>query len=124
MRTNRTITVAAGTPVNLATGGTTALAKGVQPMWVSRVFIQMLVGGSGYGIIYDGVLPGRLPNAAGSASPDVTAHLAASPSAVAPGGSYGDGDQFRDEVAIDANQIWIDGSHSGDLIAASFVPKT
>jgi hypothetical protein len=122
MRVNRTLTIAAGTPFNLGTGKSTAVPLATPPLWVSRVFIQMLVGGTGYGIIYDGVAYGRLPNAAGTQYPDVTAHLAAAQGSN-PGGAYGNGDQFRDEVSIDANTVWVDGSHTGDLVAAGFDPK-
>jgi hypothetical protein len=123
MRVNRTITVNAGTPVNLGTGLTTAVPQNTPPIWVSRWIAQMLIGGSGYGIIYDGVGLGRLPNAAGNAQPDVTAQLNPA-TATATGGSIEDWDKSHDRIGINVLEIWIDGSHTGDLIAASFVPET
>ena len=116
-RLNRTITIAAGTPINAVTGTTTGPAAGSQPVWASRYFVQMLIGGTGYGLVYDGVPISRPPVAG-----DLTAQLA-TPSDSAPGGSYEDWDKSLDRGGIDMNEVWIDGSHTGDTVAVSFVPK-
>ena len=113
-RINATLTVASGTPINLATGTTTA-APG--PVWASRYFIQMAHGGTGLGKVYDGVPASRSLTAA-----DLTAELAPATS-TAPGGSTEDWDKSGDRGGIDINEVWIDGSNTGDKVYASYVPK-
>lgn len=116
MRVNHTYTVTSGTPINMATGTSGAPSSGdFQPVYASRVFIQMLHGGTGLGYVMDGIPPGTTP-AAGT-NGHLTAELAAA-SLTAPGGSYSDADP---NVAggIDIRRLWIDGSHSGDTVMVS-----
>ncbi len=103
-RYNRTITVTAGTPIQLST---------VQHANVRALFIQMAIGGSGYGAVMAGILNGRVPSK--TASTDLTAQLAPS-SSTAPGSSYSD----SNEKGVDLYTIWVDGSNSGDLIIVSY----
>lgn len=117
MRVNTQITITAGTPVNLLTGLTTAYTG--PPVYASRVFIQMKHGGTGLGYVMDGIYQ-RVPSA--SAASDLTAELSPA-SSTAPGGSYEDWDKAMDRGGVDISQIWIDGSHSTDVVLASYVPK-
>lgn len=117
-RLNSTLTISANTPINAVTGTSTALQSGSQPVWASRYFVQMLPGGSGYGKVYDGV-----PLSRALASTDLTATLGASTAATQPGGSYEDWDKTGDRGGIDMNEVWIDGSHTGDTVVLSYVPK-
>jgi len=118
-RINRPITVAAGTPVNLATGTTQPASE---PVWAWEYFVQMKSGGSGKGLIYDGV-PASRATGTGIVAGDLTVELAPAAGPVNPGGSYDNADYSNDRGGIDINEIWIDGSHTGDVILASFVPK-
>lgn len=113
-RINATLTIASGTPINLATGTASAAPA---PVWASRYFIQMAHGGSGYGKVYDGVPASRSLTAA-----DITAELAAA-TAIAPGNAFEDWDKSGDRGGIDVNEVWIDGSNTGDKVYASYVPK-
>lgn len=113
-RINATLTVNAGTPINLATGTTSAAPA---PVWASRYFIQMAHGGTGLGKVYDGV-----PASRNLAATDLTAELPPA-TATSPGGSYEDWDKSLDRGGIDVNEVWIDGSNTGDKIYASYVPK-
>ena len=58
-RINKTLTVTASTPINIATGLTAAGGMTnygrLAPVWVRSVFIQMLLGGTGYGVVMDGI---------------------------------------------------------------------
>lgn len=103
-RVGRIITVAAGTPVQLAT----------QSTLVRRIFIQMQAGGTGMGYVMDGVTVGTTP----VANTNPTVQLAAA-TASAPGGNYSDASQTS-AYDIDLQKIWIDGSHTGDTILVSY----
>jgi hypothetical protein len=122
-RINRTLTVSAGTPVNvgqtLMTGSavTTAIPQSVAPVWASRMSLQALLAANG-GVVYvmGGISYGRIPSASGK---DLTVILAAGTS-TAPGGFFSDSDPT---ALIDLNGFWIDGAHTGDTVQASCVPK-
>ena len=127
MRVNQTLTVASGTPINVATGMTAAqlAAAGYGPVggpfnipdkWAKRVFIQMLHGGSGLGYVMDGIRGGRIP--ASTSAGDVTAELAPA-SSTSPGGVYSDFDA-NPYAGINLAITWIDGSNSGDTVKTSW----
>lgn len=103
VRVNRTITVAAGTPVRLAT----------THIYAAKIFIQMQTGGSGRGFIMAGIPSGTTPAATTSAH--LTAELSPA-TATGPGGSYSDSDYS----GIDLSLIWVDGSNTGDKITFSY----
>lgn len=129
-RFNKAITVVAATPINVATGMTsaqmvTAGFSQIPRQLVKRVFLQMKVAGTGLGYVMDGIRgqtsatqQWRVP--ASSVSGDLTAQLAPA-TATAPGGSYGDSDP---NAGIDLSQTWIDGSVNGDVITVSYDTKT
>jgi len=128
MRENMSITVVAGTPINVATGMTAAqmatagITAAIPQKLANRVFVQMLHGGSGLGYVMDGILPrGRVP--ASSASGDLTAELAVA-TAGAPGGSYSDGAPNDAGLDVDLALMWVDGAHSGDVIKVSYFLKS
>lgn len=132
MRINTTFTIAAGTPINVATGMTatqmTSNGYGakIPSLYVSRVFIQMLPGASaGIGYVMDGIYG---VNAAGTGprvpastnAADVTAELAPAIS-TAPGGSYTDIDNsYTGTIGIDLSKMWVDGAHTGDTVKISY----
>ncbi len=129
-RQNFTVTVIAGTPINLATAMTSAqmLAAGytyVPRKMINRILVQLLIGGTGAGYVMDGIRgvtsaaqQWRVP--AATTSTDLTAQLAPA-SATAPGGSYSDSDN---EHGIDISGCWVDGSHTGDTLQVSFDSRT
>jgi hypothetical protein len=106
VRSNRSITVVAGTPVQLSTTSIT----------VRAVFIQMAIGGTAAGYVMAGIPSGTTPSKATAAH--VTAQLAPA-SATAPGSSYSD----VNEGGIDLSLIWVDGDNSGDKIIVSYDRK-
>ena len=116
MRVNKQITVTAGTPVHLVTGLTGATAPLPDPVIVRHLRCQMKTGGTGRGSVMGGIYGGRVP--AATAVEDLTAELEPA-TATAPGGKYEDWDQVR-PASIDANSFWVDGSHTGDVILASY----
>lgn len=116
MRLNKTATIVAGTPINVAT------LLGLDPnfpVYARRWTVQPLAGGSGLVYVMDGVKPrGTVP--ASTTSGDLTAELAPA-TATAPGSFYediyeADADNQGD---IDLSLSWIDGSNSGDTVAVS-----
>jgi hypothetical protein len=110
-RYNKILTVAAGTPIQLATVSTP----------VNRVFIQMLAGGSGLGYVMDmsNYRAGTVPVA--TTSGNLTAQLCASTSATVPGCSYSDtSGAAPGSDAIDLAFLWVDGGNSGDQIVVSW----
>lgn len=117
MTVNQRFTIAAGTPINVATGGAASFPN-TQPVWAKSVFIQMRTGGSGIGYVMSGIQPGRVPSAANAS--DLSSELyAASPTG--PGGAYSypePGNTYRGD--IDVNQIWIDGTHTGDTVTVTY----
>lgn len=123
-RKNITITITAGTPVNVGqswdkqTTVTTAVARSTPPIQCQRLAITVLAASSG-GIVYvmDGTAYNTVPAATTSAN--LSAQLSPG-TATAPGGSYSD---FDPAAGIDLNGLWIDGAHSGDTVAVTFVPK-
>ena len=110
MRINRQVTVSAGTPVNIWTGTGTA---DTVPAMARAVLIQMKHGGTGIGYVMAGISRNRTPSASNSS--DLTAELAPA-SATAPGGSYSD---ESEQMGIDVNSIWVDGSVTSDVIVVS-----
>jgi hypothetical protein len=116
-RINQTFTIAAGTPINVASGTTTTASNA--PVYAARVFIQMLSGCSscGQGYVMDGINYPRVPSH--SNSTDLTATLAPATS-TAPGGSYSDNSLGNNGQLIDVNRLWIDGSHTGDTVVVSY----
>lgn len=123
MRVNLNITVVAGTPINVITGTSTAPSADSEPVYATRVFVQMLHGGSGIGYVMDGIAVGRVPSS--STAGDVTAELSPAQTingVQVPGGDYSDWDQ-NVGGGIDMRKIWIDGGNSGDLIKVSYDRK-
>jgi hypothetical protein len=119
-RVNHTITIAAGTPKNAVTGGD---AADTSPCFATEIFVQMLTGGTGRGIVMDEIAGvsagvGRVPSS--TSDSDVSMELAPA-TATAPGGAYS---RTEPSGAIDVNQLWIDGSHTGDTVKISFRPRT
>lgn len=114
------VTISPGTPFNALTGlSATQMANcGPQPKTpVRALFIQMLHGGTGRGIVMDGIygfqadgISPRIPSA--STPTDVTAELAAA-TATAPGQNYTD-------ACDDISRIWVDGTVSGDTVKVSY----
>lgn len=129
-RNNITLTVVAGTPINVSTGKSSAqmLALGyvtIPRLLVNRVFVQMLLGGTGVGYVMDGIRgitsaaeQWRVPGAA--VSTDLTAQLAPA-TVTAPGGSYSDTDN---DHGIDLSTFWIDGASNGDTVKISYDTRT
>lgn len=104
-RVGRIITVAAGTPVQLATSR----------IIVRRIIIQMQVATSGgVGYVMDGVQVGTTP----VANTNPTIQLCAG-SASSPGCSYSD-QPSTVNYDIDLQRIWVDGAHTGDTITISY----
>lgn len=122
-RFNITLTIDSGSPICLggstfATQGgtlqTTAIAPTAgqpalyQPVWVNPISIQASVGNAGIVYVMDGISCRIVPSA--SVSGCLTAELG-SGLTTTPGSQYQDGGRL-----IDLNQIWIDGSNSGDTV--------
>lgn len=109
-RINQTLTITAGTPIQLATKYTP----------INRLLIQALTGGTGLVYVMDmsGYLSTVTPNPATSGH--LTAQLAPATS-TAPGGSYSDAtDATPGSGPIDLSRIYIDGAHSGDTVVVSY----
>lgn len=122
MRVNKTITITAGTPVNIFTGGAAADPDYTDPRGhlASRVFIQMLHGAGdtfGLGYVMAGITRARVPAIANAG--DVTAELAPA-STTSPGGDYSDRDDANPMGGIDVNEIWVDGTNTGDTVKVSY----
>lgn len=111
-RINKSITVTAGTPIQVSS--TKILA--------AEVFIQMATGGTGVGYICAGIPSGTTPSASCGGAGQLTAQLAPA-SATAPGGSYSDSISLTVGAGIDISTIWVDGGHSGDVILVSFLQQ-
>lgn len=127
-RINKTITVTANGAVNIVSGldALAAVNIGPQPRVMARsLFIQMIHGGTGRGLVMDGVYgvqstdqTPRIPSAA--ATGDVTAELQPA-TATAPGGSYSDSYVLPNGAGgIQVDKTWIDGTVPGDLIKVSY----
>ena len=116
MRQNMTITIAAGTPINVVTGTSVAPSYDTPAVYATRVLAQMRHGGSGLGYVMDGISLGRIP--ATTNAGDVTAELTPA-TATAPGGDYSDW-EFNPGGGIDLRRIWIDGGNSGDTVGFSW----
>lgn len=104
-RTNRVITVTAGTPVRLSPTHQT----------VDRIFIQMMTGGSGRGFVMDGIPLTVTPDRTNPTH--LTAELQAA-TATSPGGNYAD--QAQGSSTIDIAMIALDGTQTGDKIIVSY----
>lgn len=113
-RFNNVFTVTTGTPTNLGTGTTTS--DGIQ-RFASRVFIQMVTGGSGLGYVMAGILGTRVPSTSNNS--DVTMELPAATS-TGPGGFYSDFDPNFMGGGIDITTLWVDGANTGDKIRVSY----
>lgn len=109
-RINLQVTIAAGTPVHVWTQSS--------PYLVNEMIIQGQPGSSA-GLVYvmAGIASGRTP--ASTNATDLTATLCAATSTV-PGCPYSDGTIATSNAGIDVSKIWIDGSHSGDVVVVSF----
>jgi hypothetical protein len=122
MRINATLTITAGTPINLAVAlGVVASAAALataNPIMVNRHFIQMLAGGAGLGYVMDldAFAVGTQANAATNGH--LTAELYPA-SGQLPGGTYGDGATVLGGGLADLTKLWIDGSHTGDPVVVS-----
>jgi len=110
-RLNTTITITAGTPINVAVA-LSAQAK-VPVKSANRIFVQLDIGGTGNGSVLSGVPVLDTPSATNAAH--LTARLAPATS-TAPGGSYAD---VNPQADIDLTKFWIDGSHTGDPVIVS-----
>lgn len=115
-RIYQTVTVAAaGTPVCLGNGLTTAPAAGLTPQWVKRLKIQGLHGASaafGYALTAPtGTVPAH--GTSGQLMGEIP-----------PGSSTSPGnppfDESTTDVPRDLNTLWVDASHSGDSFVASY----
>jgi hypothetical protein len=104
-RITQTLTIAAGTPIRLATSVTLA----------DRIVVEMKHGGSGLGYVMDGIPNGTTP----STTSNNPIELAPATS-TAPGGIYAD----SSAIGIDISQIWIDGANSGDKVLVSYYRRT
>lgn len=105
-RVNQIITVAAGTPVQVAS----------KPTYAREIFIQMGIGsGTATGYVMAGIPDGTTPSKTTSAH--LTAQLSPA-TATAPGGSYSD--STTSPGGFDVSQIWVDGDHTGDKIIVSY----
>lgn len=116
MRINRTMTVTAGTPQNVA------VLLGLDPAFpqpARRWTAQALIGGTGAIYVMDGVRP-RGTTPAASTSGQLTAQLAPA-SATSPGSQYEDAytADADNQGDIDLSLSWLDGSHDGDTVAVS-----
>ncbi len=104
---NATVTITAGTPIPLATGPI--------PIKVEHLLVQMLTGGTGRGLVYQG-FPPNTAAASIAAATGAPAELAPA-SSTAPGGSY--------ELNLAPNEVQdlrifaTYGSHSGDTLLIS-----
>ena len=105
-RTNKTLTITAGTPIQLS----------ATQVFAREIFIQMQSGGSGIGYVMDmnGYPAGTTPSH--STSGNLTAQLSNATS-TNPGGAYSDNCAAR---CIDISKVWIDGSNNGDTVTVSW----
>ncbi len=109
-RVNITITITAGTPVQIS----------AQPKIANRIFVQMVTGGTGRGYVMDGIPVGVTPDP--TVSGQLTAELAPA-TATAPGGTYTDGGPGTTAATnggIDLQRFWVGGSNTGDKIIVSY----
>lgn len=129
MRVNRTITLTAGTPVQVLGGYTTGAAVAgafPHPVYASRIHFQLRQGSAGLGFVMMGIYGvdnagnPRVPSIANPG--DVTRVLSLPLAGGQPGGDWFDaalsfaGDSGAD---IDLRVIWVDGS-TGDKIIVSW----
>jgi hypothetical protein len=112
MRINKTFTLTQDVPINAITGTTAAPPAGSSPVYATRVFVQMIHGGTGLGYVMDGIKVGATP--ATNVDGDITAELAPATS-TAPGGAYSD----SDPGGIDLNKFWVAGATTNDKIKLS-----
>ena len=105
-RKNFTKTITSGTPIQVST----------TPLTVDRYIIQMAIGGTGYGLIC--IVPvGTTPAASCGTAGQLSGQLAPA-STTAPGGSWSDS-VATPGGSINLQTVWIDGSHSGDVVTIS-----
>lgn len=114
-RIYQTIAVAAaGTPVCLGTGTTSAAQAGGQATWVKKLKIQALHGtGVQYG--YALTAPAGTVPAHGTSGQLM--------GEIPPAASTGPGlpfDETMTDIPRDLNTLWIDASHSADTFVASY----
>lgn len=131
-RYNKQVTIIAGTPFNVVTGMTSAQmlaagygVTGIPKTPVKEILMQMMAGGTGLGYVMTGIRgqtsptqQWRVPSAA--AATDLSGELAPA-TASAPGGTWSD--PLAGIDTIWADQIWVDGQTSGDIIIISFDTK-
>jgi len=119
---NFRVTVAAGTPVNLATEVSFATRA---PTTADQVFawqlsIQMKDGSTGLGYILDGIAIGRVAGPLATNANDLSLEIG-SPSAGQAAGAYNKTQpQGQDRCGIKIHEIWVDGSQTGDVILISY----
>ena len=101
---NALVTITAGTPIPLATGPV--------PIKFEHLFIQMLAGGSGLGLVYQGVPPNTAP-ASIAAATGAPAQLAPA-SSTAPGGDYGL--ELAPNQVQDLRTFAVDGLSTSDTV--------
>lgn len=109
-RFSERITVTAGTAIQISK----------QQIFAKRLFIQMAVGGTGYGCII--AAPNGTTGLACSSTAFLVAQLAPA-SSTAPGGSYSDPNGAPGGISlpdIDLSTIFLDGSVNSDPITVSY----
>lgn len=120
MQINKTYTIVAGTPFNLATQSATP-PKTADQVFAWQISIQMAHGGTGLGYVMDGIAINRVPAATNSS--DLSLELAPA-TATAPGGSMNKTmPQGQDRVGVKVHEMWIDGSVNGDKVIVSYDVK-
>ncbi len=116
-RFNQRITVSAGTPVNVATGTSTA-PDTTDKRRAAKILIQPIHGAT-VGIVYvmSGIQIGVTP--ASTNASDLTAELAAATS-TAPGATYSDYDFSPSGGGILLSSFWIDGGTTGTVVLVTY----
>ena len=114
MRINRVVTLT-GSPQQISElfGFNNAGQQGT-PMYIQRIFCQMLIGGTNPGYIMDGYQGSSTPDPTGD---DLTAQLAPA-SASAPGGSYSDTSPENYGGGIIGSQFYIQGTAAEKMVVS------
>jgi hypothetical protein len=106
-RYGNNITIVSGTAQQL-------IPNGPNPKIVTRFVIQTRASGTGTVYIFLGVPSGTTPSISTFPYQEL-----APPANGAPGGSLSDRIDITDDMGIDLSSVWIDGSHTGDVVAWS-----
>jgi hypothetical protein len=111
-RINLKITITSGTPIQLS----------AIHLYASEILIQAAAGGTGLIQVCAGIPVGTTPAANCGTAGQLSAQLAPATS-TAPGGSYSDQVTSKSGTGIDLETIYVDGSHSGDVVLVSFLQQ-